>query len=185
MAISYPKPLCIYEYTKNMSGVDISDQYMAYHVALRKSMKWSRKLFFHLFNMIILNSYLLNQKFGKRMGKQDFIEYIATYLVETSIQHVSLPGCSTFSQDSNSRLVERHFPKKIGNGKNGLLCQACNFSPAQLSKLGLVGVRVKCKTTSYCCDQCDVPLCVTPCFEIFHTFQDYRKETLRNRLPTL
>ena len=97
-----PKPLCIYEYTKNMSGVDISDQYMAYHVALRKSMKWSRKLFFHLFNMIILNSYLLNQKFGKRMGKQDFIEYIATYLVETSIQHVSLPGRSTFSPDSNS-----------------------------------------------------------------------------------
>ena len=61
-----PKPLCIYEYTKNMSGVDISDQYMAYHVALRKSMKWSRKLFFHLFDMIILNSYLLNQKFGKK-----------------------------------------------------------------------------------------------------------------------
>ena len=161
-----------------MSGVDISDQYMAYHVALQKSMKWSRKLFFHLFNMIILNSYLLNQKFGKRMGKQDFIEYIATYLVEMPIQHVSLPGHSTFSPDSNSRLVERHFPRKIGNGKNCLLCQACNFSPAQLSKLGLVGVRVKRKTTSYCCDQCDVPLCVTPCFEIFHTFQDYRKETL-------
>ena len=51
-----PKPVCISEYTKNMSGVDISDQYMAYHVALRKSMKWSRKLLFHLFNMIILNS---------------------------------------------------------------------------------------------------------------------------------
>ena len=113
-----PKPLCIYEYTKNMSGVDISEQYMAYHAALRKSMKWSRKLFFHLFNMIILNSYLLNVKFGKRMGKQDFIEYIATYLVKTSIEHVSLPGRSTFSPDSNSRLVERHFPKnKLGMEK--------------------------------------------------------------------
>ena len=178
-----PKPVCIFEYTKNMSGVDISDQYMAYHVALRKSMKWSRKLFFHLFNMIILNSYLLNQKFGKKMAKQDFIEYIATYLVETSICHVSLPGHSTFSPDSSSRLVERHFPQKIGNSKNGLLCRACNFTPSQLSNQGLGGVQMKRKTTSYFCQQCDVPLCVTPCFEIYHTFQDYRNETLRNRLP--
>ena len=33
-----PKPVCIYQYTKKMSGVDISDQYMSHHVALRKSM---------------------------------------------------------------------------------------------------------------------------------------------------
>ena len=37
-----PKPLCTQQYTQNMSGVDISDQYMAFHVSLRKSMKWSR-----------------------------------------------------------------------------------------------------------------------------------------------
>ena len=78
-----PKPLAIYQYTKNMSGVDISDQYMSFHVALRKSMKWSRKLFFHIFNMIILNAYLLTGKYGKKMTKQDFIEYIANYLIET------------------------------------------------------------------------------------------------------
>ena len=35
------KPLCIQEYTQNMTGVDISDQYMAFHVNLHKSMKWS------------------------------------------------------------------------------------------------------------------------------------------------
>ena len=64
-----PKPVCIHQYTKNMSGVDISDQYLSHHVALRKSMKWSRKLFFHLFNMIILNSYILNKKFGEKMQK--------------------------------------------------------------------------------------------------------------------
>ena len=61
-----PKPVPIYEYTKNMSGVDISDQYMSFHLALRKSMKWSHKLFFHLFNMVILNSYLLNKKYRKK-----------------------------------------------------------------------------------------------------------------------
>ena len=41
-----PKPVAIHQYTQNMAGVDISDQYMSFHVALRKSMKWSQKLFF-------------------------------------------------------------------------------------------------------------------------------------------
>ena len=78
-----PKPVPIYEYTKNMSGVDISDQYMSFHLALRKSMKWLCKLLFHLFNMVILNSYLLNKKYGKKkLCKHDYIEYIANYLVE-------------------------------------------------------------------------------------------------------
>ena len=61
-----PKPVPIFQYTKNMSGVDISDQYMSYHVALRKSMKWSWKLFFHLFNMVVLNSYLLQQEIWEK-----------------------------------------------------------------------------------------------------------------------
>ena len=107
-----PKPVCIYQYTKNMSGVDISDQYLSHHVALRKSMKWSQKLFFHLFNMIILNSYILNKKFGKTMQKQDFIEHIASYLVETSFLGVTcLPQRTIASNPSPSRLVEQHFPK--------------------------------------------------------------------------
>ena len=31
-----PKPVAIHEYTKNMSGVDILDQYMSFHVSLWK-----------------------------------------------------------------------------------------------------------------------------------------------------
>ena len=97
-----------------MSGVDISDQYMSFHVSLWKSMKWSRKLFFHLFNMVILNSYLLNKKFGKRkLRKHNYIEYIANYLVETSCQTlISVPRRS-FNPSSLGRLTERHFPKQI------------------------------------------------------------------------
>ena len=109
-----PKPVAVYQYTKNMSGVDISDQYMSFHVALRKSMKWSRKLFFHLFNMLILNSYLLNKKFGKRkMSKHDYIEHIANYLVESSLQTITTLPKRSFNHNSAERLNERHFPKHI------------------------------------------------------------------------
>ena len=45
-----PKPEIVYEYTNNISGVDLSDQYMAFHMSLRESMKWWRKLFFHILN---------------------------------------------------------------------------------------------------------------------------------------
>ena len=67
-----PKPVAIHQYTQNMAGVDISDQYMSFHVALRKSIKLSRKLFFYFLNMVILNAYLLNKKSGKKkMLKHD------------------------------------------------------------------------------------------------------------------
>ena len=180
-----PKPVCIYQYTKKMSGVDISDQYLSHHVALRKSMKWSRKLFFHMFNMIMLNSYILNKKFGKKMHKHDFVECIATYLVESSFPGVSsLPQRTVGSSPSSSRLTDRHFPKRIA-GKNGHLCRACNFTKNQLVKLGFIPVDLKRKTTSFRCEQCDIALCVTPCFEIFHSVEDYKTPLLRSRIPNI
>ena len=51
-----PKPQIIFEYTKNMLDVDLSDQYMTFHMSIRKSKKWWRKLFFHIMNMILLNA---------------------------------------------------------------------------------------------------------------------------------
>ena len=95
-----------------MSGVDISDQYMSYHVALRKSMKWSRKLFFHLFNMVVLNSYLLNKKFGKKkLCKHEYIEHIANYLVESATRTLTSVPRRTFNPSTDERLTQRHFPK--------------------------------------------------------------------------
>ena len=82
-----PKPEIIYQYTKNMSGVDLSDQYMAFHMNLRKSMKWWRKLFYHILNMILLNSYILNKKYGtQELNHNEYMHYIASYLIENSIE---------------------------------------------------------------------------------------------------
>ena len=81
------KPQIIFEYSKNMSGVDLSDQYMAFHMSMRKSMKWWRKLFFHITNMILLNAYILNTKFGKtKLSHEEYMDYIAKYLIDTSIE---------------------------------------------------------------------------------------------------
>ena len=136
--------------------------------------------------MVILNAYLLNKKYGKKkMPKHDYIEYIANYLVEVSVEGATfIPKC-IFDPSLQMRLTERHFPKKISirNGKvHGILCRACNFTHMQLIKFGHLGETLPCKTTIYWCEECETPLCITPCFEIFHTVSDFKRTTLLHRI---
>lgn len=57
------KPVAIMDYIKKMGGVDLSDQSLQYYDVLRKSVKWWKKIFFHLFNLMVVNSYKLYLKF--------------------------------------------------------------------------------------------------------------------------
>lgn len=82
-----PKPKSVMLYALHMSSIDLSDQYMAFHMSLQKSMKWWRKIFFHLLNMILLNAYILNNKYGKqKLTHEEYMEYIATYLLDNGIE---------------------------------------------------------------------------------------------------
>ena len=58
------KPEAVYYYCGRMGGVDLSDHWLHYFSFLRKSMKWSRKLLIHMFNLVILNAYILNKHYG-------------------------------------------------------------------------------------------------------------------------
>ena len=58
---------CIIDYYHLMGGVDLADQVMSYYSFLRRTVKWWRKLFVHLFNMIILNSCVLLCKYGNKI----------------------------------------------------------------------------------------------------------------------
>ena len=55
------KPTCIVDYTRWMGGVDVADQLMNYYHFLRRTIKWWRKLWVHMLNMIIMNAFLLNR----------------------------------------------------------------------------------------------------------------------------
>ena len=105
-----------------MSGVDLSDQYMAFHMNLHKSMKWWRKLFFHLFNMVLLNAYILNKKYGSmKLSHSKYMEYIANYMIQSSLDTtrcVPFPN-NPMCRPSQIRLSGRHFisqiPKNLEN----------------------------------------------------------------------
>ena len=185
------KPTAIVEYTKLMSGVDLSDQVMASYSILRKSTKWWRTLFLHLFSMIVLNAHILNRKFGhNKLTHEDFREYLAKYLLETG-----LPGANckrTRPQTANctvgSRLSDRHFPSCItaANGakrhKPSRLCVVCNLSQKEIADRGLPLFVFKRKWTSYQCAECNAALCIVPCFGIYHTAYDYKNAGFAERM---
>ena len=137
------KPLCTQEYTQNMSGVDISDQYMEFHVNLHESMKWSWKLFLHLFNMLFFNAFILNKKFGKKkLSKDDFLEHIANYFLKSGSEGaMCLPKCSTFIHTQCSCLTEHHFiqnyTKDNGSKVHSVQCAGSKFTKAQRAKYGM------------------------------------------------
>ncbi|XP_069362097.1 piggyBac transposable element-derived protein 4-like [Maniola hyperantus] len=56
------KPKEVAEYNKYMSGIDISDQMLSYYSTPKKTIRWYKKVFFHIFDMAIWNAYYTFRK---------------------------------------------------------------------------------------------------------------------------
>ena len=68
--VNIPPP--IKDYNEHMGGVDLSDQLIQYYQVLRKSKKWWKKLFFHLIDLAVVNSYLIYKSTGKCISQKEF-----------------------------------------------------------------------------------------------------------------
>ena len=66
------KPQCILDYNKNMGSVDRLDAVLHPYSAARKSMKWYKKLAFHLLQVALLNAHILYSKSG---GDKTFLQF--------------------------------------------------------------------------------------------------------------
>lgn len=70
--IQKPKP--IIEYNKNISGIDRCDQMLSYYSSPRKTIKWYKKVMFHLLDITMWNSfYLYKKRFPQYNGH--YIDY--------------------------------------------------------------------------------------------------------------
>ena len=67
----------------------------------------------------------------------------------------------TYVPNEYTRLEERHFMMRYGN-QHG--CKVC----------GSIRPRVRKQTSLYCLE-CDTPLCIDPCFELLHTYKDFKR----------
>jgi maltodextrin utilization protein YvdJ len=105
------RPSAVLDYNKYKIGVDKSDQMLLYYSFQRKSVKWWKKLFFHLFSLALVNAHILHwKKCTKKFRLHKFIEKVAEGLVSDMGREVMEQ-----SQISPaSRLVGRdHFAHKV------------------------------------------------------------------------
>jgi maltodextrin utilization protein YvdJ len=79
------KPLAVMNYNKYKIGVEKLDQLLAYYSFQRKSVKWWKKLFFHLFNLPLVNAHILRRmKCKENFRLYKFMEKVAEGLVNNT-----------------------------------------------------------------------------------------------------
>ena len=67
------KPQIVANYNRHMGYVDKGDKMANSYSINRLTWKWTKKLFFHLFDLAILNSYILFSALGgKKISHSDF-----------------------------------------------------------------------------------------------------------------
>ena len=164
------KPVAVHDYTQNMAGVDRSDQMMAYHPLRRRTLKWWKKVFFHLLTLTVIQSQILYNKAGRgrHLPLRDFIIDLGSSLAKLYFQdrgqdENKAPPVPLQEQREN-RLTSRCFPEPI---------------PATVSKMRPARRCEVCKSknirkeSTYMCSTCNVTLCVHPCFRDYHSKRNF------------
>jgi hypothetical protein len=160
--------LCVIDHNPNMGGVDLKDQFLHMYMVKRKKMtRWYLKLFKRLLNCTVLNSFVVcRQVTGRNIQQFSYrirlVEGLFTKYARAAETRI-IPRRQA-SNNTVSRLTERHFLRKVApksdKSKPQSMCVLC-------SKHG------KKNTSVYCCQICDVGLCLEDCFELYHTMLNY------------
>ncbi|XP_023228763.1 piggyBac transposable element-derived protein 4-like [Centruroides sculpturatus] len=166
------KPQVVLDYNHTMRGVDRLHQHLHdYSVMRKRGKKWYKKIFFHLVDICLYNAFVLYKKNGGEKDNLGFRMKLVERLIEEyhTGTRVKKQGRSRESS-LPSRLTERHYPdfippteKKTSPTRCCVVC--CNRRNEE-------GKKVR-KETRYYCEDCGVALCIVPCFEIYHTKENY------------
>lgn len=161
------KPKCIVEYNNNMGSVDKSDMLLSSIESVRKTIKWYKKVFFHLLDLAVLNSY---QLYKTKTGENIPLSVFQLNLVKKIIEKYHTPlartsgGRRAENAECDLRLTERHFPShvppttyKTNPSKRCVVCEK----------------QKRRKETRYMCAICHAALCIVPCFELYHTKKNF------------
>lgn len=167
--IEVPRPRSIEVYNKHMGGVDLTDFLIACYRHTFKHKRWYLRLFFHLLNMSIVNSWLILRFLKGDSNQMDLLEFrgsIARALINNGTQLLTkkkrgpVPASSyqapkrakvTVPDEVRFNTKAPHWPIK-SELKH---CSRCALP--------------KCSGKSkYLCKACNKALCVE-CFEAWHT----------------
>ena len=162
------KPDVIKDYNSTMGGVDTLSRVITPYSVQRKGLKWYRKIGELFFDVCIYNSYVVWKKVNKSgishlAYRQMLIKTIVMIHLQEKAPDQPGRGEPINNLHKPLRLVERHFPSvkphTKGRSKRSR-CIRCNQ----------MGVR---KDVTLECRKCEVSLCITPCFEMYHTHHHF------------
>jgi len=155
------KPHIVEWYNRHMGYVDNSDRMATSYSMSRRTLKWTTKLFFHLLDLTVLNSWILLSSCGAKYTHRDFRLLLVRNLTEEAGKSQDYP---------TPRLVRRPRSAKT----NVVRLESCHNqhwpakSPSQF-RCRLCSSRGLRKGTVCKCARCDVGLCWAPCFAEYHT----------------
>ena len=167
---SQKKPIVVVDYNKSMGGVDLSDQCLSYYKITRdRQRKYYKKIFRHLLDQAVWNSFVIFKKNGGSLTHLDFRIRLIERLIEDSgeIKSALSGGPAHRPSENVTRLTERHFPSFVSNSKSSRThpvrkCVVC------ATKVNENGKRIR-RESRFECEECNVGLCAAPCFKIYHT----------------
>ena len=135
----------------------IGDQLLLYYGFSHRSVKWWKRVFFHLLDLTLVNSHILfKTAINSKMSLLDFRVAVATALLDGLERPRNRHVANAVKLDV--RLTET---EPIPN-KGRVDCKVCSDRKA--------GQRHQ---TGYRCKVCHTALCIHPCFERYHTLKDY------------
>ncbi|KFM73599.1 PiggyBac transposable element-derived protein 4, partial [Stegodyphus mimosarum] len=155
------KPNLIVDYSNSMCAIEKLGLTLSSTEYMRKSIKWYKILFFHLLDLSILNARALHKVLT---GKNFTIAKFELTLIREMLDKYKERNRSE-EKTLLPRLVERHFlslyVSERSKKKNPVTrCIVCSKHNNR-------------RETRYWCFKCRVGLCVVPCFEMYHTREDY------------
>ncbi|XP_071158717.1 piggyBac transposable element-derived protein 4-like [Mytilus edulis] len=156
-------PSAIVDYTCNMGGVDKADQYIQYYCYHQKTLKWPKKVFFSLLEMVKFNAYRLFTLSPNHSSNLTFLQF-SCLLIKGLINGYSAGvrrGRPLLAPDQ--RLIQRHMPTTL-NSKGR--CHVCYMRQKN-------GKQDNIRQTKYGCSVCGKHLCMPQCFTIYHTEKNY------------
>lgn len=160
------KPSCVLDYNSNMGAVDQGDMQISSLRSGRKSLKWYKKVFQHLLDLTVRNAMILYKlKTDKNIPLEEFrLEIIRQIIAKFHLAKLKPKGGRPSVHATPLRLTERHFPSIVPpTEKKTNPTRVCNV--CSQTELG----QRKRRQSRYMCKECNVGLCVAPCFEVYHT----------------
>jgi len=172
------KPTCIADYDKYMSGVNLLDQMISCFPFARKSLKWTKKVFFYLTEISVHNAFVLykaKSSTKKYNNMHKFLLQLVRQLIDQEtvsaeaddVDDVAPPSSKQPRMDPPDRLrggFKRHkitfFPPSAAKQAPCKPCRVCRKQGRR-------------HDTRYCCAYCGVALCACPCFHDYHTKEFY------------